>query len=157
MGLVAAQINATKQGREKMRSLYGVSDVVEAKCRFVENLMRKMDSEGIPVSMVTIPEFAVSRALIRPGASPHMDLSSFVASLSLSAPPAISGEYLAVCVAEHAVRRDCLAAVDRVHKAALTGSLAELGLAVLTELEAVHEGLSRVNAGLDTVTGTDAQ
>ena len=108
-------------------------------------VIRRMADEGVPIDSTTLPPFARSHGLVKPGPNQVM-LASRVAELASDAPVGCTVVFHAGIVAEQGIRRR---AADELHRLAAIYLQADID-AIPGELEKVTASL---RADLDRIGG----
>ena len=142
---VGALLQSDDRTRAEMLALLDDQDFTDMRCRFVADVIRRMDAAGEPVDVLTVAGFVDRHGLM--ASAPRMALRSELHDLAAAAPVAASGTWYAAAVLEAAARRRTLLAATTLTAGAIDGSLQQLRIVVADEMTAAAESLDRALAG----------
>lgn len=145
--LIGAAVLATPAIRAVMLASYRPSDLSDPKCRFVDDLLRRMQAAGAPVDQITIMQFARRHGLLADGA-PRIALGTWLAETIAAAPVPLSGTWYASAVVETSGRRTIRAVGAELERIADGASAAELDQVVAEQTRVATAAVARIKAAI---------
>lgn len=142
--VVGAAILAAPEVRAEILGSYQPSDLADPRCRFVDGLMRRMQVDGVPVDLNTIPQYARRHGDISDG-PPRMNLASWLVDATCGLVPG-SGTFYAAAVIDNSARRVVRAAALELIRVAGAAGLDDLQAVLTEQLSTALEAVARAAA-----------
>lgn len=145
--VIGAAILARDDIRAVMLGSYRPTDLTDARCRYVDDLLRRMQAGGVPVDQVTVVQFARRHGLLADGA-PRIALGTWLAETVAAAPVPMSGTWYAAAVVETAARHTVRAVGEELDRVADTASVVQLELIIEEQIRVLTAAVARIKAAV---------
>lgn len=123
--LIGAAVLATPDTRAAILAAYRPADLIDPRCRYADDVLRRMQAAGVPVDQITVVQFARRHGLLADGA-PRVALGTWLSEIVAAAPVPLSGTWYASGVVETAGRRVVSSVGAELQRVADAASAAEL-------------------------------
>lgn len=145
--LIGAAVLATPDIRAVMLASYLPNDLTDPRCKFVDDLLRRMQAAGVPVDQLTVEQFARRHGLLAEGA-PRMALGTWLAETVAAAPVPMSGTWYAAAVVETSGRRTVRVVGAELQRVADAASVEELEQVVAEQARIAAAAVARIKAAI---------
>jgi len=145
--LIGAAVLATRDILAVMLAAYRPSDLSDPKCRFVDDVLRRMVAADVPVDQLTVVQFARRHGLLADGA-PRLALAGWLAETVAAAPVPLSGTWYAAAVVETSGRRTIRAVSAELRRVADAASAEELEQVVAEQAHVAAGAVARIKAAI---------